>query len=365
MVNSVVYSVAAVRPESVREELQRVWRANLPLKTSSEAKFEHLYGQTLEPPTDVLVLRAKDGEAAEEIVGTIGMCVRRYRMGEGEVRAAVCADFAVDVAHRLLLPALRLARMARDHVREHFQLGYGYPNKNASGVMLRAGFSELGQTSRHVYVLRPAAYLARIGDLPLPMKRAVAGLLARSLISRTVGPIANASRMALDVVRAAPAAYGYRLKWSDSPDARVDALWEAARHEYQIVGSRTSSFLSSRYPDARFASLFRRRGDLRAYAISETDPATGAAHIRDLFGYHDAFGPLLDLLLPSLWRRGATSVSVRLLGAPRVRHVLGRRGFTPRSEHRVVVVQVGDRAPKGVDPTHPDSWHLFDADEDV
>ena len=362
----VVYSVAAVSPETVREDLQRIWRASLSLKTSPEAKFEQLYRHSEDPAAQVFVLRARDeGSTEEKVVGTIGVCVRRYFLGGREVRAGVSADFAVDVAHRLLLPALQLARIARNHTREQFDLGYGYPNKNASGVMLRAGFSELGQTSRYVYVLRPSTYLGRIRDLTPDVSSVATRLLARPLVSRFAGPVADLSRHAMNVVRAARATLGHTLAWSDRPDARVDALWEAARHEYPIVGSRTSSFLSSRYPGARFASLIRRDGDLRAYAIIETDPETRAAHIRDLFGHHESFHYLLDLLLPSLWRAGAASVSVRLLGSPRVRQILERRGFAPRGERRTVVVQVGDHQPEGVDPTHPDSWHLFDVDEDV
>lgn len=366
MANRPVYSVAAVPPESVREDLQRVWRASLPLTTSPEAKFEHLYQDAADPSTHVFVLRVREGAVADErVVGTIGLCVRRYRVGGRDVRAAVSADFAVDPGHRHLLPALQVARLARDHVREHFELGYGYPNKNAGAVMLRAGFSELGQTSRHVYVLRPGAYFGRLRDRPKKVPPVVAGLLARPSIASALGSIADRSRLAMDLLRAAPAAWGHQLTWSLGPHPQVDALWESARHEYLIVGSRTSAFLAKRYPGARFACLIRRGGNLRAYAIIETDPATEAAHIRDLFGNHDAFEPLLDLLLPSLWRQGAASVSVSLLGSPRTRAMLEKRGFITRGERGTVVVQVGDRAPEGVDPTDPDSWHLFDADEDA
>ena len=364
--NRPVYSVAAVPPESVREDLQRVWRASLPLTTSAEAKFDQLYREAADPATHVFVLRVREADVTEEkIVGTIGICVRRYLMGGREVRAAVSADFAVDPAHRHLLPALQVARLAREHVREHFDLGYGYPNRHATGVMLRAGFSELGQTSRHVYVLRPAAYFGRIRDRPTNQVLVLAKLLARPSLAYAVGAIADGSRLALTLVRAAPAAWGYRLTWSVGPHPQMDALWEAARHEYPIVGLRTSAFLSRRYPGARLAGLIRRGGDLRAYAIIEIDPVTGAAHIRDLFGHHDAFEPLLDLLLLSLWRLGAASASVSLLGSPRVRRILARRGFVTRGERGTVVIQVGARAPAGVNPVEPDSWHLFDADEDA
>jgi hypothetical protein len=362
----VLYSVEAVRPESVREDLERVWAENLPLKTTASAKYEHLYRDAVDPAPNVLVLRARPKDTGEEkLVGTIGTCVRRFWFGGKEVRASVTADFAVDSAHRLLLPALQLARAARDQVRENFEVGYGYPNRHAVGVMMRAGFSQLGQTSRLVHVLRPGAYLARIRDQPPGTLPRLVRFAARPSLARAVGPVIDASRRAQGLVRAASSARGHRLTWSAGADSRVDALWEAARDEYPIVGVRTSAFLSWRYPGASFAWLAARGGGERAYAIIEIDATTRAAHIRDLFGHHGSFSPLLSLLLVSLREKGAASVSVNLLGSPRLRESLARCGFVSRPERGIVVVQAGDGAPKGLDPGNPDLWHLLDADEDA
>ena len=58
----VVYSVAAVAPESVREDLERVWRNSLPLRTSPEAKFKHLHQDAPDIAAHVFVLRARIAE---------------------------------------------------------------------------------------------------------------------------------------------------------------------------------------------------------------------------------------------------------------------------------------------------------------
>jgi len=85
-----------------------------------------------------------------------------------------------------------------------------------------------------------------------------------------------------------------------------------------------------------------------------------------VFGHKPALGPLFDLLLPTLWRRGAISVSVRLLGAPYLVAVLVERGFEPRSEHRTVVVQIGrDHEAARARLEDAAAWHLLDLDEDT
>ncbi len=360
------YAVAVERPEGVREALQRIWRDNLTLGIGPEEKFRRLYQEAPDPAPHVLVLRACDAATGEErIVGAMGVAIRRFWVDGREASAAVLGDFAVDAAHRHLLPALRLARLAREHVRDRFQVGYGFPNQKAVGVMLRAGFGTLGTVSRHVRVLRHEAYAARLGERP-GFPPALARMVARPRVARAAGALADLGRMALDLPRALGAARAFRLGWCDWPDGRFDALWAAARQEYPVVGVRSAAFLAWRSPGASLATLTRRGGgDLRAYAVVEVEPASGAAHLRDLFGHHADLGALVDLLLPALRRRGAASASVRFLGAPLVRDLLIRRGFVVRGEGRTVVVQPEAQVAAGAAMASAERWHLFDVDEDA
>ncbi len=359
------YAVAVERPEDVREALQRIWRDNLTLGISPEEKFRRLYLEAPDPARQVFVLRVRDAASGEErIVGAKGFAIRRYWVEGREVGAAIFGDFAVEAAHRNLLPALQLARLARQQVRERFEVGYGFPNQKAVGVMLRAGLVALGTDTRYARVLRHAAYAARLAERP-GFPAALARLVARPGLARAAGAVTDLVRLALGLPRTLRAAGGFRLGWCDRPDGRFDELWAAARPEYPVVGARTEAFLAWRYPGLSIATLTRRGGGLRAYAVVELEPSTGAAHLRDLFGHHAELGALVDLLLPALWRRGAASMSVRFLGAPRVRELLANRGFVARDKGRTVVVQPGVQAPDGGPLTSPDQWHLFDADEDA
>lgn len=360
------YEAAAETPERVRDDLCRLWAQNLDLERTPEAKFAWLYREAPDPAETVFVLRAKDGDGGARVVGTNGVAVRRYQLGDREVRAGIISDLAVEREHRGLLPALRLVRLVRDFVVSGFGVAYGFPNTKAEGVMVRAGFRVLGKARRHARVLRHAGYASRLGERegipPIVVKAA-----ANPVVAKVSGGIFDVARLMLDSGRVARAAKRHRFAWAERFDARFDDLWNAARREYDVIGMRTAAFLAWRYPDCEIATVVGRTdGTLRAYAVVERDPKTRAAHLRDVFGHGDALEPLFDLLVPALWLRGAASISVRFLGAPRVAELLRARGFEPRDEGRTVVVQIGDaEAVERARVEDASRWHLFDVDEDA
>ncbi len=130
-------------PLDVEADLCRLWRDNLPLATSAEDKFRWLYRDAPDAADTVFVLEAVEADQAH-VVGANGMVRRRFWLAGRELRAVVNCDFAVDRAHRSLLPALSLLRMFREDVAARFDLAYGFPNGKAEGVLKRAGFKELG-----------------------------------------------------------------------------------------------------------------------------------------------------------------------------------------------------------------------------
>lgn len=358
------YEVERVRPEDVRDELLRLWRENLKLGVSPDEKFRWLYRDAPLPADSVFVLRARGADGRAALVGANGVAVRRFQLGAATGRAGITSDLAVDAAHRGLLPALRLVREVNAFALSDFDVTYGFPNKKAEGVMVRGGFRVLGKTARYARVLRHASYAARLKE-----REGVPELLllaAEHPALVRVGSVGvDLARLAMSAPAVARARVRYRLVWETRFDERFDALWERARAEYEIVGERTSAFLAWRCRSPEVATLVRRTsGELVAYAVVERDPATGAVHVRDLFGHKRDLGALLDLLLPALWRRGAVSVSLRLLGAPEIVALLEERGFERRAESRTAVVQAG-RGALGDRLEETRRWHLFDVDEDT
>jgi hypothetical protein len=366
------YEVSAEPTEPNRESLCRLWRDNLELEQTPGAKFDWLYRAAPVPNDAVFMLRAVDELGKVSDVGTCGVIPRRYWAAGQVARFGVIGDLAVDLEHRRLLPALGLTRAVFAAVGRDFDVAYGFPNQKADRTMLRAGFRELGRMRRYVHVLHHAVYVHRVAERVPRLPRLLARALQGPMAARIAGALLDVAGLSSNARSLVHAAMTHRLEWADGFDETFDQLWENARSEYAVVGERTSAFLRWRYPRATIAKLLRRgsrsagEGTLVAYAIVELDRANGTAHLRDLFGHHSAFGPLIDLLLPALHARGAASVSVRLLGAPEVLLALESRGFELRDEGGVVIVAVGakQRELAAVFESAA-NWHLFDEDEDV
>ncbi|HEX8108368.1 MAG TPA: hypothetical protein VF516_11605 [Kofleriaceae bacterium] len=368
--HGIQYDVVASNPELVGPELYRLWCENLTLCTTPQAHFQRLYRDAPEPTSTVFLLRAEASEPADvEIVGSNGFSVRRFQLGTKiEGRAAVSGDLVVAQGHRSLAPALRLVRAVREHAMNEFALCYGFPNDKAKGVMVRAGFHVLGMMTRYARVLRHATYLPRVAArLPAPPRLAtIIHSAAHHPLVRGLAPLLDVARLASELPGIAHARARHRLAVLDEPDARFDELWARARSEYDVIGERTAAMLRWRYPRGTLAALVRSSDHaLLAYALFELDDAR-TAHIRDVFGHKSALGPLFDLLLPTLWRRGAVSASIRMLGAPYLAAMVRARGFEPRPDQRTIVVQVG-REHETLRARLEDAaaWHMLDLDEDT
>ncbi len=364
---SVTYHAGPRNPVAVEADLCRLWRENLGVTVGPAQKFQRLYRDAPEPADTVVVLEAIEGDHAR-IVGANGMLPRGFWVAGQEVRAVVSCDLAVDHAHRALLPALYLVRAFRQEVAARFDMAYGFPNGKAEGVLKRAGFKELGRARRWARVLRHARYVAG-GSSRRDVPRLVRVAASHPWVARAGAAALDAVRLVSCSVRAARVRWSHEVQTLAAPDDRWDALWRDVRDEYGVVGVRTAHFLRWRFPadsETRFVAL-QRRGDpgLRAYAVLQLDAATGAAHVRDLFGHHDDLGRLVDVLAQLAYRAGASSLSVRFLGAPKVEQLLVERGFSLREGSRSVVLDVvqahSDLGPVVTDASR---WHLFDVDED-
>lgn len=356
------YSIEHVEPAEIRPDLLRLWWDNLPVtRESAEAKYQWTYHDAPHRPDGVFVLKAQQNGEAARIVGTSGVGCRRFFAQGRELRAGLLGDLAVDRDHRTALPAIRLVRQARQTTLDHFDLAYGYPNHSAEGVFLRCGYHKLGTMSRYAVVLRYAPYVRRVFDVPVLPRVAGAGL--------------DVMRMGLRVPRMLQAARRYHLEWLDDVDERFDVLWQRARDEYPLIGQRDAGFLRWRFlrhPSERFelVALAENKTDrpLGAYAVLHRQGR--AAYLRDLFGCFDALGPLLDLLLPALRVKRATSVSIDFLGARRMIDLLLSRSFEYRHSDRAIIVDAGNSLTRNGASQEAlikdvERWYLTDADEDT
>lgn len=357
-----------------------MWTENLQLESAAEAKYAWLYQDAPNVPDDVWLLRATlDG--AVSTVGTAGVGVRTFQVGEraNDVTAGLLADLAVDKAHRSVGPALGLVRAVKESVLGKadapgtHSFAYGFPNALAEGVFKRVGYRVLGVIGRYARVLRHAEYAARVRELELsrvpPAAREILYKVAEQpLLAAMAGAAVDMAQLARRSPAAVEAARKLRISQAPALDATaVDLLWARARSEHGVIAHRTSTVLSWRFPvhasRAWYGAYSRdtSRG-LRAYALVERH-ADGGAHIKDLFGHKSDMVGLLDLLPGLVYRTGATSLSMRYLGAGWLKDALVERGFSERESKRMIAVGVADGTSELVE--QPESWHLTDFDEDV
>lgn len=364
-----VYRVITAAPTEARDDLERLWQDNLTLEAHPADKFAWLYLEAPDAPDAVLVLTA-DGAP----VGTAGVGIRRFQLGDELGRSGLLADLAVDRAHRSVGPALALVRAGKALVDEHYQLAYGFPNKLAEGVFKRAGYQALGTVGRYAQPLRRAAFVDRLDQAALT--EVPTALRPWAQRAAQVPALAAAAGLAADVVSLAPRALAAattvsrtRFEARPRPDAGLDELWARARSEYQVIAERTHRFLAWRMgprPERTWhLARDRATGALRAYAV--VDVVGGVAHIRDLFGHRAEVTALLDYLPLVAYQAGATSLSMRYLGAPWLVEALTARGFAPRTSTRMIAVSVGatTSAAARARILDPSAWHLTDVDEDV
>jgi hypothetical protein len=222
-------------------------------------------------------------------------------------------------------------------------------------------------------VLRHAGYASRVKDaelpVPAPVKRAVERAAEVPALAALAGRTVDVVRLVQRAPSALAAARQIKLSWLDAPDERIDQLWASAKDEHGVVGARTSALLRWRFPPGERIKLAlacaRDGGAPRAYALIEQ--IDDVAHVRDIFGHHDAVGTLLDLLVPALYPRGAASLSIRYLGAPWLVEALESRGFVRRPGERMIAVGVSERLSTDEKAAIADvaQWHLTDLDEDT
>jgi hypothetical protein len=362
-----IYVVDVETPERAREDLLRIWGENLRLAYGAEEKFDWIYRRAPRRPDRVFMLRASSDTSPVRTVGTAGIGLRRFQVGERVADAAVLVDLAVDKEHRGLVPALKLVRSVRSAALGKWDLAYGFPNQSAIGVFRRARYRPLDTFGRYARLLRHENYLQRIAELPRVPKQ-VGRMLSWPLAPAIAAAILDAGRLVYDAPRIAAAAHRYRLRWPDRADERCDELWQRVRGQYRIVGERSAELLRWRFPRERGfrVAYLEARGDgrLAAYAVLQRSERFEA--IVDLFGEPAALGPLMDRLALAATFAGAEVLSFDFMGTRRMTDVLSSRGFRRVEVGRTVVYDFGeDVAPSERDLAgDPQSWFLTDADED-
>ncbi len=170
-----------------------------------------------------------------QAVGFTGVFPRPVFVNGKEYLAWNCGDFSIDKKYRALGVALKLRRAAKNDVDAgQMPFLYAHPNKRMEVVHLRVGHKKISEMRRFA--------------LPLKFNRYFKDKLPLELLAKIV---------------ALPINYGFRLKYAlknakntkgqilANVECRAEheALFEAMKKQFNVIGIRNCSFLQWKFAD--------------------------------------------------------------------------------------------------------------------
>jgi len=293
-------------------------------------------------------LLCSDVEA--EPVGSLALGARHLMVDGQRVAGGVLVDFVVVPKHRSALPALTLQRQSREQALHFMSLIYGLPDTKAVAVCKRLPTNVELPLQRWVRVVRSRAYLDRM----LPP------VLAAGLAAFTDGLDGVGMRLQLLLSRLSG-------EWVDAFDESFDDLWARLPKRKACIGIRDRAFLQWRFFDKPlskplvFAVRNRRSKELMTYFVCELHDNFLA--VKDCLnaGTERELKHGLLMLAAAARRRGASAVSIEIIGGESMRRALRRAQYVRRSERPFFAVFNESVAAKAVGC----EWFITQADEDV
>jgi len=93
-------------------------------------------------------------DGSNDYIGTAALFPRQYRTGGQEIKAGILGDFAIDKKHRFLGLAMQLQKHIMSvAAAEGFDFTCGIPNQKSEQVVLKIGYTHIGNFSRYTKLL--------------------------------------------------------------------------------------------------------------------------------------------------------------------------------------------------------------------
>ena len=249
------YTIYRSSVEKDREELLKFWNENH--EKDLNGKYQWIYEGN--PAGKATVFLVRDNQKGE-CVGCLAVFPRQISIKGTNLRAAVVGDLLVHKVHRILGPALKLEKSLISSVQEkEFDLVYGFPNKKSELVMKLAGFECLGSYIR----------MFRLINTSEPLQK----LHFPKFITRVFSPMLNIA-LKLCVLETWYRSNGrFTCEEIGRFDERFDQLWRKSQSRFEVVGERTSKYLTWKFlenPNAKhkiFAICTPDKTEVRGYII--------------------------------------------------------------------------------------------------
>jgi hypothetical protein len=295
-------------------------------------------------------------EESNTFIGTTALFPRVILVKGEPVYAAIAGDFAVDIQHRNLRPALALQKEIQSKIHDtKFKFIYGLPNKQAKGILLRLGYKKIGRFTHFIKPLKSEYQYNKYIHSFLQFK-----IFAKA-VDFLIKSFAKENR------------YKTTLKYSiitpEYFDDRFDVFWKNVSKHFTIIGERTSIFLNWRYIQSpvkkyKIFCLSDEHNDIIGYSVYFLE--NNMCYIMDML--FEPSTEVISLLLAEFSRfirmKGVGSISVDYLGGSLLEKKLREFNFLPIKNEMDLIIYNPNMA-DNTDLLNKENWHFFAGDNDV
>jgi hypothetical protein len=295
-------------------------------------------------------------EPSNTFIGTTALFPRVILVkGESEY-AAIAGDFAVDIQHRNLLPALALQKEIKSKIHDtKFKFIYGLPNKQSKGILLRIGYKKIGRFTHFIKPLKSEYQNNKYIHSFLQFK-----IFARA-VDIFIKSFAREKRFKTTLK--------YSIITPEYFDDRFDVFWKNVSRHFTLIGERTSFFLNWRYIQSpakkyKIFCLLDEHKDIIGYIVYFLE--NNMCHTMDML--FEPSTEVLSLLLAEFSRfvrmKGVGSISVDYLGSSLLEEKLKEFNFLPIKNEMDLIIYSPNMADNS-DLLNKENWHFFAGDNDV
>jgi hypothetical protein len=295
-------------------------------------------------------------EESNTFIGTAALFPREILVKGDPEYAAIAGDFAVDIQHRNLRPALALQKEIQLKIHDtKFKFIYGLPNKQAKGILLRIGYKKIGRFNHFIKPLKSEYQQNKYIHPILQFK--IFAIAVDVLIKN------------LSKEKRYKTALNYSIITPEYFDDRFDVFWKNVSQHFTIIGERTSMFLNWRYihsPEKKYKlfCLSDEHNDIIGYIVYYLE--NNMCYIMDIL--FDPSTEVLSLLLAAFSRfirmKGVGSISVDYLGNSLLEKKLREFNFLPIKNETDLIIYCPKMA-DNPDLLKKENWHFFAGDNDV
>lgn len=353
------YEAFEAQVDEHADDIKRLWATSLSdprIADVVDRRMRWLYHESPDGPARTWLVSV---EGTGDVVGCASILPRWLTVDGRRVRAGLLCDFAVDPAHRVLGPAVKLQRaLAEGSLDAGFEFLYGRPNQAALPVFKRLGFTVVCEDVPWVKLLNLEFKLRE--RMPSVLARAGGAVTGLGLGLNDRRRLLGRSRYDVAVLERAPQV--------------TSALLQAERRRARVVPEQPGSYLGWRYD--RHATQ-----EFRYFCVS--DP--GSERVKGFVVYHPRADNKLitetivcgddpdlgfDLVLHfsrTMRRRGHDLVFVSLACREDEGERLARSGFVRREGSDKLVCFVDPRQPEELQRvlSRGENWCLHSGEMDI